>query len=487
MDGWLQKIDEQKLFILIILSLLASTVAGTALDFPWLYVFPWLLLSAMAALLQPSFFFYLLFFLLPFSTEYEFDNGLATDLPSEPLMVMIMGIAVFLFASDRKMRSRPFWQHPIAVILCIHFSWIIIAALFTSIPLVSLKFILAKTWYIIVFFIMGGILINRIENFYRLINTITAGFIIVIAIITIHHATIGFSFEFVNDTLKPFFRNHVSYGVMLVVYLPLVWVVFQRQEYGRLARLFFGVALALIITGIFLSYCRAAILSFLFIPAIYAIFKWRFLKPIIALFILCVGFLISYLLWDNHYLEFQPDYVHTISHKNLEDHLQATYERTDMSIAERMYRWVAAGNMISEHPYFGFGPGTYISFYRIHSSRLFETYVSYSDNDLSTSHNYFLLLASEQGIMAVMIFASLCIVFLLYSENIYHRLSNIHHKRWAMAVIISQCLFFINICMADLVEVDKTGSVFFLNLAMMINLDIISKNNKNHPITYETI
>lgn len=184
---------------------------------------------------------------------------------------------------------------------------------------------------------------------------------------------------------------------------------------------------------------------------------------------------VSYLVWDNNYLAFQPDFDQTQSHKNLEDHLVATYEGTDMSVMERLYRWVAAGNMISEHPFLGFGPGTYISHYRQHSSRLFETYVSYSDNDISTSHNYFLLLASEQGILASLIFMVLIAGFLIVGESLLHRINDNQSRIWVIAIITSQCLICINILMADLIEVDKTGALFFLNLAMLINLDIQNK------------
>ena len=101
--------------------------------------------------------------------------------------------------------------------------------------------------------------------------------------------------------------------------------------------------------------------------------------------------------------------------------------------------------------------------------------MSYSDNDISTSHNYFLLLASEQGILASLIFMALIAGFLMTGESLLHRINDKQLKIWVIAIISSQCLICINILMADLIEVDKTGALFFLNLAMLINLDIQNK------------
>ncbi|MBK8701983.1 MAG: hypothetical protein IPN29_21405 [Saprospiraceae bacterium] len=41
--------------------------------------------------------FYLFFALVPFSIEYNFTPSLGTDLPSEPIMLLLFGIGLLLF------------------------------------------------------------------------------------------------------------------------------------------------------------------------------------------------------------------------------------------------------------------------------------------------------------------------------------------------------------------------------------------------------
>ena len=41
--------------------------------------------------------FFLLLFFIPLSTEITFDNGLGTDLPTEPLIIGLMGIGLLYF------------------------------------------------------------------------------------------------------------------------------------------------------------------------------------------------------------------------------------------------------------------------------------------------------------------------------------------------------------------------------------------------------
>lgn len=475
MELLFNKIDQYRWFGFILLLIIIGTTGGILTDFWILGLLPWLVIIPAIAILYPQFFFYLLFFLLPFSVEVEFDNGLATDFPTEPLIILIAFLSFGLLMAKKKFPSSQFILHPLTIILLFHLLWIGITTIFTSIPLVSIKFLIAKLWYILTFFIFGGVLMQNIDNYRKLIYLFSLGLIIVISIVTYNHAVISFSFEDVNKALKPFFRNHVSYGVMLVIFLPHLWALWKSQKLGSLKRLILYIAISLTVVGVFLSYCRAAILTLCFIPLIYLVFRLRAVKPLLIAISLTAIMGVSYLVWDNNYLAFQPDFDQTQSHKNLEDHLVATYEGTDMSVMERLYRWVAAGNMISEHPFLGFGPGTYISHYRQHSSRLFETYVSYSDNDISTSHNYFLLLASEQGILASLIFMVLIAGFLIVGESLLHRINDNQSRIWVIAIITSQCLICINILMADLIEVDKTGALFFLNLAMLINLDLQNK------------
>lgn len=79
-------------FILFSLLTLASVAASIALEQPLLMGLPVAVLTALLMLFNLSSVYKLFFILLPLSIEYDFSTTLATDLPSEPLMVALMEI-----------------------------------------------------------------------------------------------------------------------------------------------------------------------------------------------------------------------------------------------------------------------------------------------------------------------------------------------------------------------------------------------------------
>lgn len=58
-----------------------------------------------------------------------------------------------------------------------------------------------------------------------------------------------------------------------------------------------------------------------------------------------------------------------------EDHIMATTYGTDISSAERYYRWIAAIRMSEDHPYFKVGPNNFYDFYKPYTIT-FKTWVS---------------------------------------------------------------------------------------------------------------
>ena len=59
---------------------------------------------------------------------------------------------------------------------------------------------------------------------------------------------------------------------------------------------------------------------------------------------------IAYLMYNNNYLRFNPQYEKTISHQRFDKLLTATYKMEDISTMERLYRWVAGVQMIQDKP-----------------------------------------------------------------------------------------------------------------------------------------
>ena len=177
-------------------------------------------------------------------------------------------------------------------------------------------------------------------------------------------------------------------------------------------------------------------------------------------------------------MKFAPEFDKTIFHQNLNDHFAATLEGRDVSSMERVYRWVAAINMSREHPIVGYGPGNFYNFYRSYTITSFRTYVS-NNPERSGVHNYFLMMLVEQGVPGMLIWIALCAVLFIYGEQIYRKQTDPQKRRLVMAILLAQFVIVFNLLLNDLIETLKIGSIFFMLMAILINLDHAADDQEN--------
>ena len=65
-------------------------------------------------------------------------------------------LVLFLFKlAERKSFDRALLKHPVSLALYFYLGWMLITALTSTMPLVSLKFWLAKIWFLVAFYWMG--------------------------------------------------------------------------------------------------------------------------------------------------------------------------------------------------------------------------------------------------------------------------------------------------------------------------------------------
>lgn len=439
-------------------------IAGNAFYF---YVLP---LSVIFGLFVIKYFrqtYLLLWFLLPFSMEYEFSSSLATDLPTEPLIIMLMGAAMLYYLANPHQLSRRLFNHPITTVLLLHVLWIGLSAVYSQVPLVSVKFFISKIWYVVVFFFLTTLFVKTENQFKPLFWCLAIPLSALVVQTVLRHAALNFEFQEVNKTMTPFFRNHVNYAVMLAVFFPFAWRARQWYKDGTFERLMVNLVVFLLLLGIAFAYTRAAYLSLLLLPVMHYIFTRRLTKWLAALSVFGILLLTVYLANDNRYLSYAPDYETTIYHDDFEDHLLATFEGKDVSAMERIYRWVAAFRMSADKPVAGFGPGNFYNYYRYYTVDSFETYVS-DNEEQSGVHNYFLMTLVDQGFIGLILFVVLCLAVFISGEYIYLRTPQAQ-KGFVMAALLSFGVIVLNITMGDLIEVDKIGSFFFMSMGVLVN------------------
>ncbi len=421
--------------------------------------------------------FFLLLCFIPLSTEVTLPNGFSTDLPTEPLIVGLMGVFFLYVLRYPKAVDVAFLKHPITLLLLLHIGWMLIASVQSSEVFVSVKFLLAKIWYIVTFYFLAGHLLKNEKDLRQAFWFVFIPLIGTIFIVLLRHAQYGFSFEMVYRVLSPFFRNHVTYAAIMAIMVPWLW--FARYWYPTWSTrwwLLLG-ALLLLIVAIQLSYTRAAYLAIFVAAGAYFMIRWRLTKLALAGAAVVAVTGLMYLGTDERYLELAPNYERTVTHTDFGNLIEATYQLEDISTMERVYRWVAAFQMIGDKPWFGFGPGNFYNFYKGYTVTSFRTYVS--DNpEQSGVHSYYLMTLVDQGIPGLIIFALLLFGALIYGESIYHRTKNINNRRIVMIALLMIVVISLLQLINDLIETDKVGPFFFISLALLVNVDLQNRKTK---------
>ena len=230
----------------------------------------------------------------------------------------------------------------------------------------------------------------------------------------------------------------------------------------------------IVLVGINFSYTRAAYVAIVLAAVAYVIVHFRLMK--IALIATLIGAvaLVGYLGHNNNYLELAPDYNKTITHKDFDNLVEATFKGEDISTMERVYRWVAAFQMVKNEPLTGFGPGTFVSFYKSYTLNSFRTYVS-NNPEKSGIHSYYLMVMVEQGIPGLIFFLIFVGFILMKGEEIYHQTNDKDGKLVVMMAIL--CIIVINalLLINDMLETDKVGPFYFIAIALIVNQDLKNK------------
>jgi O-antigen ligase len=417
--------------------------------------------------------FFLLLCSIPFSAEFQVTSTLGTDFPDEPLMLFTAGLVFCYWLYSPGILPRKIIGHPLIYLLAITFAWSVVSTLPSTDHLISVKFLLAKCWYIGAF-VFAPLIVFKEKKVMKNAFLAPALGMLVITIVTIcRHYSYGFSFVNINDALYPFFRNHVSYSAMLVCMIPVFFAI-RRLSSSKSQKKWINLAILVLLLALFLSYSRGAWLALV----VGGLSWWLIRKKLlIAGYIAVILIMLASLFWlktNDRYLEYAPDYRSTIFHIDFREHLAATYQLKDLSTEERFYRWIAGIRMIKDNPFTGYGPNTFYYNYKPYAVPAFRTYVS-NNKEHTTVHNYFLLLTIEQGIPGLIFFLLLTGVMLYYAQHLYYRTKDEFYKTVAITTgVIIMMILTVNF-LSDLVETDKIGSLFFLSLSALIITDINTK------------
>jgi hypothetical protein len=458
--------------------LLAATVLAAYFAVPAWLLLPVGLVAIFCLVQYPAALFYLLLATIPWSMEYNFTSGLGTDLPDEPLMLLMAFTTVALLLYHRNAFVTGKSLHPLLVLLALQVIWLLITVILSTYFVLSAKYFLAKTWYVLAFVAAPLLLWKDERVLKRSVVVLFTAMLLVTTLLLIRHAMLGFTFAGINKALAPFFRNHVNYSALLVFMIPLQ-VMFWQQARTKTLRWLLLLSFLITVPALYLSYARGAWLALLTGMATYWLVRRRWLWQSFLVIIILTITAVLWLRHNDRYLQFAHHYQSTVFHEDFKEHLAATYQLKDVSTAERFHRWIAGLRMTEDSWQAGFGPTTFYRHYKSYTVPAFKTWVSRNEEQ-STVHNYFLLLLVEQGAVGLLLFLALLTMLFWYAQRIYHRTDDVFWKRvvaTTAVILVMQCT--LNF-LSDLIETDKVGSVFYLCIAALVIAERAAKNRREH-------
>lgn len=146
----------------------------------------------------------------------------------------------------------------------------------------------------------------------------------------------------------------------------------------------------------------------------------------------------------------------------------------ELTSGPRLKLWQIAGKMIKEHPILGVGNGNYVALYDEYVERYPE--YAYQDYHRFSSHNSYLKIQSELGILGSISFISVIIATLNTIIKTYKTTKDKYYKVFYMGVMASTIAFLCMNCLDNLFFSPQTTTYFWLFIALGEN--ILSKNKK---------
>jgi len=416
--------------------------------------------------------FWMVLFFVPLSVPLkEFAIGLDINmfLPTEPILAGMMIIFLFRLALDGGY-DRKVLNHPITQIILLQLAWMLITSIASTMPLVSVKFLLSRLWFLSVFYFLAIQFFKNPLNIRRFLWTLMIPLAGIIVVITLKHASLGlFDQKASNPAVDPFFNDHTLYGAILSMFLPVAagYVIYSPFKVWMKAGAF--IVFSLLLTGLVLSYSRAAWVSVA--GGIVALLIILFKVPGRTVLLGFTIFVVVFLVFGKSVL-MKMEGNRQDSSDNLGKHIESISNiSTDASNLERLNRWNCAIRMFEERPVLGFGPGTYMFQYAPFQKSSEETIISTNAADGGNSHSEYLGPLSEQGFLGGVLMLILVIASIAVGVRAYHKQTDAELKMVALTVLIGLITYFLHVTMNNFLDTDKASAGVWGFIAILVALD----------------
>lgn len=425
----------------------------------------------------------LITFLTPLAVSLKSEEfGLGVSLPTEPLMMGVLLIFILKMFNGTGYDQR-IVRHPVSMAIFINLAWILITTITSEIPLVSVKYLIARLWFVVPFYFMGILLFKDIRNLRKFNWLYAVPLAIVIFYALFNHAQWGFDKPSSNMVMKPFYNDHTAYGAVIAMFLPVfTGLIFLDPEKKTLRIPALAITVILII-GIIFSYSRAAWLSVAVAAVIFLIVLFRIrLRWVLLSVAVLVGF----------FFMFRYQFIDKLE-KNKQDsstdfveHVQSISNiSSDASNLERINRWQSAFRMFEEKPIFGWGPGTYQFVYAPYQRSKERTIISTNYGDMGNAHSEYFGPLSESGILGMLTFIAIVVTVIITALRVRRQSKNWYVRWFVVLILLGLVTYYIHGLLNNFLDTDKASVPFWAFTGMIVAMDLYHKRKSDDKIREE--
>lgn len=464
-------------YFIVILFIAISLIFVITEDFYYTFALPILLGVLMLYIFSYDKILYLIAFLAPLSINlgtFGIDVGVEVSLPVEPLLAGILLFFLFRLTYEKKIDNR-IAKHPISIVIYAMFIWTLITTITSDDPVVSLKYLLSRLWFIIPSYFVCAELFKTPKNINKFIWLYLSGLIIVVIYTTINHAINGFADKSSYWVMTPFYNDHTAYGAVVAIYIVLCAAYLFMPNIKR--KPLITICFILLCAALILSSCRAAWLSIIAVIGVLICvlmkIKFRYILTI-AVVVLTLFF-----------TSFDKIIVNMMSNKqdssnNLLEHVQSiTNISTDASNLERLNRWDAAISLWKKRPFFGWGPGTYQFVYAPYQVSSNKTIITTNDGDGGNAHSEYIGALSEMGVFGFLIVVALVAVSIYKGLTTYIKAKNKESKVLVLATTLAMVGYFTHGVLNNFLDTTKLAIPVWSCLAIITIIDVYHSGKEN--------
>lgn len=409
-------------------------------------------------------------------TDKSFNVGLS--LPTEPLLAGITALLAFRFIQSGKVDLKVL-RHPISVVLGLSIFWMVITTITSERPDISLKYVIARIWFVVPFFYLLTQLFKeekKIRWFFWL-------FLIPLCIAGLYtmyqHSAHGFSKETSVWVMYPLFKEHTSYGAVLAMYFPIsVYFVLRKDQLWVRA---VASGLLLILTAaIILSFTRAAWISIVAAGVVWFLVRYRVnFNALVVVGLLGLTMLYGYR--DQLFQKLERN--EQVSSDDIGEHVQSISNvSTDASNLERINRWTSAMRMWKERPHLGWGPGVYMFEYAPFQKPHEKTIISTNAGNRGNAHSEYIGPLAEQGwpgLVLVLVFVTFLMV---WGIRAYRRAVTDDLGYLAICATLGLVTYFTHGFLNNFLDMDKAAGPVFGFTAVIVAIDLFFRDSSGKKL-----